>query len=263
MAPQPMIELNDVDFEYEGKRGRHAVQRGRSFSLRVDALRIAKGELVACIGPSGCGKTTLVNLIAGIVTPSRGTVRVNGREVSHMSDAARRRFRLAHIGLVFQEFELLEYLSARENAMLQARLLGGEHRHDAHRSVEAIAASLGISHVLDRVPRRLSQGERQRVAMCRALATRPGLVLGDEPTGNLDPDATQGTLDLLLSYAREHQATLLMVTHNHALLDQFDRVIDLREVARSSVARPDLEVDSLLAGAADGVPSHDAVRGRR
>ena len=263
MAPQPMIELTDVNFEYEGKRGRHAVQPGRSFSLRVDSLFIAQGELVACIGPSGCGKTTLVNLIAGIVTPSRGTVRVNDREVSRMGDAARRRFRLAHIGLVFQEFELLEYLSARENAMLQARLLGGEYRHDAHRSVEALAASLGISHVLDRVPRRLSQGERQRVAMCRALATRPGLVLGDEPTGNLDPDATQGTLDLLFSYAREHRATLLMVTHNHALLDQFDRVIDLREVARSSPVRSDRETVSPLVGGPEDVPPHDAMKGRR
>lgn len=218
-----MIELEAVRFSYRGGV--------RAFSLVVESLHVSKGECVACIGPSGCGKTTLLHLIAGVVVPESGRVEVAGADLALMSDSARRQFRLRHIGLVFQEFELLEYLSACDNAMLQARLLGETSRRDAITRVETLAEKLGVSHVLGRVPRRLSQGERQRIAMCRALATNPAVILCDEPTGNLDPDATQTTLDLLLRHAREDLSTLLMVTHNHALLHRFDRVIDLRMIS--------------------------------
>ncbi len=233
MASDPMIEIRGVSFIYP-----RAAAGELAFTLGIDSLTIDAGEHVACIGPSGCGKSTLVHLIAGIIKPISGEVRVAGEHLSAMSDAARRRFRLQHIGLVFQEFELLEYLSARENAMLQARLLGDSSLADAAAVVGSLAQHLGISGILGRGPRRLSQGERQRVAMCRALATKPSVILCDEPTGNLDPHATQNTLDLLLSHARERAATLLMVTHNHSVLERFDRVIDLREM--TSITRTSL-----------------------
>ncbi|MBC7772580.1 MAG: ATP-binding cassette domain-containing protein [Pyrinomonadaceae bacterium] len=215
-----MIHLEDVRFAYTGKEG-------AGFLLSVDDLRLGRGELAACIGPSGCGKTTLVSLIAGILTPDSGRIAVGGTEVSSLSDAERRRFRAERIGMVFQEFELLEYLSAMDNMLLPFLLRTGRVSSDAKGVARAIAHRLSIDHVLKRSPRRLSQGERQRVSIGRALVTGPGLILCDEPTGNLDPVATRTTLDLLLSQSLQTGATLLMVTHNHTLLSRFDRVIDL------------------------------------
>lgn len=227
-----MVAIDRVRFEYGRSSGRsdEATVR-REFALAIDELRIAKGERVACIGPSGTGKTTLVNLIAGILTPGSGSVTVDAAEVSALSDAERRRFRISHIGLVFQEFELLEYLSALENILLPYHVtphltLGPEVADRAR----ALADSMGIGHTLSRPPRGLSQGERQRVAICRALVTQPALLMCDEPTGNLDPATAATTLDLLFERVRDGDATLLMVTHNHGILDRFDRVIDICEL---------------------------------
>ena len=216
-----MIAIEDLRFTY-GDGG---------FDLAVDDLTIDSGEHVACIGPSGTGKTTLVNLIAGILVPERGRVSVDGEDVGLLTDGERRRFRISNIGLVFQEFELLEYLSALENILLPYHVT-------PHLSLDpsvterarVLADSMGIDHVLARRPRRLSQGERQRVAICRALVTEPKLLMCDEPTGNLDPCTAGATLDLLFARVTECAATLLMVTHNHGVLDRFGRVIDVTEL---------------------------------
>ncbi len=224
MAPQPMIELQSVRFEYGGA----PANAGGTFVLDVGTLTVGAGERAACIGPSGSGKTTLVNLVAGILVPSRGIVRVNSVEVSALSDAERRAVRLRDIGMVFQEFELLDHMSAMDNILLPYIIAGKSRAGDTAAAAADLAESLGIGHVLRRKPRRLSHGERQRVGICRALITRPRLLLCDEPTGNLDPDATAATLDLLLSQASERGATVVMVTHNHHLLDRFDQVIDMR-----------------------------------
>ncbi len=216
-----MIEFQNTTFAYPGSR----------FLLRVPELKVGAGEKVVLIGPSGSGKTTLLHLASGILRPERGTIRVDDTEISRLPDAARRNFRIRHIGLVFQEFELLEYLSVRENILLPYRVNGLLKLDRGVRSeVNALAESVGIAATLDRYPHRLSQGERQRVAICRALITRPQMIFADEPTGNLDPRTSRTIVDVLLRQADASDATVLMVTHDHSLLDRFDRVVDLEQL---------------------------------
>ena len=197
-------------------------------------LEIATGEKVAVIGPSGSGKTTLLHLIAGIHPPEAGRIRTQGVELTGLDDRRRREFRLGHVGLVFQEFELLEYLSVLDNVLLPYRI-GSRLRLDAAVRERAmrLATDVGIGDKVQRNARLLSQGERQRVAICRALLAEPGLLLADEPTGNLDPRNKGRVLDILVTQAEEHGSTLLTVTHDHGLLDRFDRVLDLSELAES------------------------------
>jgi putative ABC transport system ATP-binding protein len=213
-----MIRIDQLEFRYgEG-----------DFVLHLDRLRIERGTALAVIGPSGSGKTTLLHLIAGVAVPQRGEVTVDSTTLSRLSDAARRRYRIAAMGLVFQEFELLEYLSVLDNILLPYRISGALRLDgDARRRAAALAASVGIGDKARRLATRLSQGEKQRVAVCRALVTGPALLLADEPTGNLDPANRQLVLDMLFSFARETGATLVTVTHDHDRLDRFDRVIDL------------------------------------
>ena len=213
-----MIELRDVRFEYT---------RG-GFSLQVPELRIPAGARAAAIGPSGSGKTTLLNLIAGIEHPETGQIDTAGTRVDGLSAAARRSFRITNIGFVFQDFLLLDYLDVLQNILYPYRL-HHELRLDAAAQSRArrLAAELGIDRLLRRRPDELSQGERQRVAIARALVTAPKLVLADEPTGNLDPATKQHVLDLLFEQCRALSMTLLMVTHDHGLLERFDQLVDV------------------------------------
>lgn len=216
-----MVEMRDVRFAYAAS----------GFALHVPHLAIQQAEHAACIGPSGCGKTTLINLIAGILLPHEGQVCVAGEVISSLGDAARRARRIQRIGMVFQELELLEYLTAMENILLAYHVSSAVRlTSEARQRAQALAESCGIAHLLARRPRRLSQGERQRVAICRALVTGPQLVMCDEPTGNLDPASTDAAMTLLLEQCQAAGATLLVVTHNHALLDRFERVIDMGEL---------------------------------
>jgi len=214
-----VIRLHDLEFRYpEGE-----------FELRIADFRVERGERVAVIGPSGSGKTSLLHLVAGIVEPGRGRVQVAGAEVSAMGDAARREFRIRHVGLVFQEFELLEYLDVLDNILLPYRIHPALRLDRTVRErARSLARRMGIADKLHRLAPRLSHGERQRVAVCRALIAGPELVLADEPTGSLDPANKQRVLDLLLDYVRDHDATLLAVTHDHDLLDRFGRVVDFK-----------------------------------
>jgi putative ABC transport system ATP-binding protein len=205
------------------------------FTLRIEQLHIAAGEHVACVGGSGSGKTTLIHLLAGIEVPVHGSVRLADVAVSALPDAARAAFRLAHIGLLFQDLELLPYLCARDNILLPFHLAGGSAPTPARTAAaHALADSVGLpADLLRRRPHQLSQGERQRVALCRALITAPRLILCDEPTGNLDPEAAARVLDLVRARARELGATLFLVTHDHSLLPRFDRVLDMATLASS------------------------------
>ena len=207
---------------------------GEGFRLAVEELVVEPGRAVACIGPSGCAKTTLLHLVAGILTPDRGSVRVDGVELVGMPAVLRRRFRLRRVGLVFQEFELLEHLSVAENVLLPWSMGSGVGAAARQRLAE-LAEATGIAALLRRRPQRLSQGERQRVAICRALITAPRVLLADEPTGNLDPRTGGRVLDLLLEQAAAHGAALLMVTHDHALLSRFDAVVDLGAAVGAAV----------------------------
>jgi len=215
----PMIHVENLRFRYgEG-----------DFRLRVEHLDVERGSTVAFVGPSGSGKTTLLNLVAGIVPPLEGRVETDGVEVGSLSERDRRRFRVTRIGLVFQEFELLEYLSVVDNILLPYRINPALRLDGAVRCRAAeLAEHVGIADKLQRHPRNLSQGERQRVAVCRAVLPRPALLLADEPTGNLDPANKDRVLQILFDYAAETNSTMLAVTHDHDVLDRFDRIVDFK-----------------------------------
>ena len=222
-----MVEVEDISFGF-GTGG---------FRLRVPRISLDEGERLAIVGPSGSGKTTLLNLIAGILVPESGRIAVDGIEVTTLGDTARRRFRAGHIGFVFQDFALLDYLPARQNILYPYRItpalkLEAEVRDRA----DALAAACGIGDKLDRHPTELSQGEQQRVAICRALVTRPKLILSDEATGNLDPDSKVRILDLLFEQASEAGAAVLAVTHDHELLPRFERVLDFAQFRQGAAA---------------------------
>ncbi|MCA9124568.1 MAG: ABC transporter ATP-binding protein [Planctomycetales bacterium] len=182
------------------------------------------------IAPSGSGKTTLLNLIAGILCVRRGRVSVNNVVISSLSDAARRAFRLQNIGLVFQEFELIEHLTVLDNILLPCRITSAIRLQRKHRERAAeLARQVGLTDQLKQLVGKLSQGERQRVAICRALLLEPPVLLCDEPTGNLDPVNKDQVLDILFDYANQHGTTLLAVTHDHQLLSRFDDAIDCKQ----------------------------------
>ena len=211
------IAVRDVRFGY-GEGG---------FSLGVESLDVPAGTTAVCIGPSGSGKTTLLNLMAGILLPEAGSVSLGGVDWGSLADGQRRLRRISEIGLVFQEFELLEHLSVRENILLPYYVQPAlKLTAEAETHARELAQVAGIEALLGRKPRALSQGERQRVAICRALVAQPTVVLADEPTGNLDPNTTSVVLDLLLGQVRQRGATLIMVTHDHGLVSSFDRVIE-------------------------------------
>jgi len=217
-----MISIVDLEFQFPQS----------DFRLAVPALDVADGERVVIVGPSGSGKTTLLYLLASILTPTRGAIRVQNQPVSSLGDAARRALRVARIGLVFQSFELVSYLDVFENILLPYRLnpalqLTPEISH----RVEQLAAETGIAHRLGYFPHRLSQGEKQRVAICRAMLPEPPLLLADEPTGNLDPSAKQHVVDLLFQQIERTGATLVMVTHDTEIAARFPRVINCRDFA--------------------------------
>jgi putative ABC transport system ATP-binding protein len=233
MTPEPlshMITVTDLKFEYPGTE----------FQLRIPDLTIARQERVAVVGPSGCGKTTLLNLISGISLPAAGRVEVAGQLVSSLSDAQRRDFRIANIGMVFQQFELVEYLNVKQNVLLPFSINRSLDRKIATASrVAELAAEMGLTDKLNRLPHQLSQGEKQRVAVCRALITNPQLILADEPTGNLDPKNKQVILDLIFQQAAKHQQTVVVVTHDMSILDGMDRTIDFQQFRWENVSGED------------------------
>ncbi len=202
------------------------------FRLQTPALQIESGERVACIGPSGSGKSTFLALLAGILCPQSGRIEIDGEDWSQLSDAERRTRRLERIGFVFQEFELLEHLPVRENILLPSWLTRARpNARELEMLVSGLAESAGISELMKRSPSQLSQGERQRVAVCRALAQRPALVVADEPTGNLDRESSSAVRELLFSEARDRGTTLVVVTHDSGFAAEFDRVLDFGEFA--------------------------------
>jgi putative ABC transport system ATP-binding protein len=221
------LALNNLLFSY-GSKG---------FTLRLPQLEILPGESVALIGPSGSGKTTLLNLVAGILNPEEGRIALNGEIVSGFGKRQRRRIRLGGMGMIFQSFELLEYLDVRDNVLLQARLAPGVAITRAlEQRAEILAIELGLSGKWRRPVSALSQGERQRVAACRALLLDPPLVLADEPTGNLDPSNKRAVLDHLIALCARDGRMLLTVTHDHSLLPAFDRVIDMGDLLARDVS---------------------------
>lgn len=211
------VGLQSVEFAY-GKGG---------FGLSIPKLQIDSGQKVAFTGPSGSGKTTLLHLLSGISVPQLGTLQVGGHTLSSLKDDERRVFRIQHVGLVFQDFRLIDYLNVRENLLIPFRLNNALELTDkADQRLDSLAQELELTDKLQAKVDELSQGERQRVAIARALLPKPQIILADEPTGNLPPKNKAYILDLLFDQAASTGATLVMVTHDHALLDRFEQVID-------------------------------------
>jgi putative ABC transport system ATP-binding protein len=212
----PLVELQRVTKTYgEGALAVHA--------LRDVDLRVRSKEFVVLLGPSGSGKTTLLNVIGGIEPSTSGQVRVAGLDVGALDEEGRTRFRRQTLGFVFQFFNLIPTLTARENVELVAELQGAADR------AGPVLERVGLGERMDRFPAELSGGEQQRVAVARALAGGPRLLLGDEPTGALDLETGRSVLGLLRGMADELAQTVLIVTHNAAIAGMADRVLRMRD----------------------------------
>ncbi len=216
-----LIELAGIEKIYHmGKLEYHA--------LRGVDLAIEEGELIAVVGPSGSGKTTILNIIAGIDRPTAGTVSVDGRRIDEMSEEQLAVWRGAHVGVVFQFFQLLPTLSALENAILPLDFARrGTKRQRLQRARENLAL-VGLADKGDHLPAELSGGEQQRVAIARALAADPKLIVGDEPTGNLD-SATAAEMFELFARLNAEGKTVLYVTHDLELAGRAHRIVSIRD----------------------------------
>ena len=191
-------------------------------------LTAGRGEVVAILGASGSGKTTLLNLISGIDTPDTGSVRIDGIDVHAVGEPGRTLLRRRDIGFVFQFFNLIPTLTVGENVRLPMVLLDTDARQ-ARQRAQQLLGQVGLPAVADRYPETLSGGEQQRIAVARALAHRPKILLADEPTGNLDEDTGRQVFGLLSDMARHHDTTLLVVTHSPPVAAAADRVLYLRQ----------------------------------
>jgi len=192
--------------------------------LRIPSLTIAPGNHVGIYGPSGTGKTTFLNLISGLITVSSGSLKVNGTELSTLSEAKRDLFRAKHIGTIFQTFNLVEGYTAVENVMLGQVFLRG--RSDKSKAL-AMLDQVGLADRVNHVPAKLSVGQQQRVCIARALVNDPDILLADEPTGSLDPASATTVMDLIQEFSKGR--TLLLVSHDSTVLDRFQSRISLTE----------------------------------
>ncbi|MEE9449491.1 MAG: ABC transporter ATP-binding protein [Ignavibacteriaceae bacterium] len=215
-----MIHIDHLKYSYPNS----------DFHLNVEKLSINDKQKTAVIGPSGFGKTTMLNLIAGILVPDGGNVTVNEKIVSSYSEKERRDYRISEIGFVFQDFKLLEYLTVLDNILLPFRINAiVQLSKDVKSNAVKLASEMGIDDKLNKYPLKLSHGERQRVAICRALLNNPKIILADEPTGNLDPANKKHIMGILFNYVDSYDSTLITVTHDHELLKGFDEVIDFKD----------------------------------
>lgn len=220
----PSIELSRVTRTY----GAGTPEEVRA--LRGVDLTIPPGEFLSVAGPSGCGKTTLLNLLGLLDSPTAGEVRWNGEPVGHRTDRARARLRLEGVGFIFQRFYLLPTLTARENVELPMRALRVPRGERTRRTAELLK-EVGLKGREKAFPHQLSGGEEQRVAVARALANRPGLLLADEPTGELDSGNAQAILSLLERVRRDRNASLVVVTHNPDVARRAQRHLTMRDGA--------------------------------
>jgi putative ABC transport system ATP-binding protein len=228
-----MINIRELTFCYRGR----GPDRSSSFGMRVEAFVVPPGASTALVGPSGSGKTTLLGLIAGTLRADSGSIRVNDQAITNFNDGELGRFRIRQVGQVFQAFELLSYLTVTENVMLPSYISGIGRKTDIRKRAVDLLRGVGLESKLRAMPGELSQGEQQRVAVCRAMLNNPPLLLADEPTGNLDQENKQNVVDLLVEQSSHNSSTLLMVTHDESLLGNFDSVLDMRQVASPLIAK--------------------------
>lgn len=219
MSNGSALEINDAAVQLGGDSG---------FHLRAPDITLGAGEAMACVGPSGSGKTTLVRMASGLLRPDSGSVITLGQHLTSLDDGAIRSWRVRRVGLVFQDFALLAHLTALENILLPFYIGSGMRlTRDARQRAHELAAHLEVDHTLARRPNRLSHGERQRIAVCRALVTRPMLLLCDEPTASLDEDRASLVLSLMDRERMERNAAVVVTTHDHRVAERIGRVLDL------------------------------------
>jgi len=204
----------------------------RVSKLEVPALRgvdftVKEGEFVAVIGPSGCGKSTLLHLIGGLLQPTSGRILIEGVSISSVSDFERTEIRRQRMGFVFQSYNLLNTLTARENIALAKRIQGNGHYEDG--SARKILRMLGLENKMDHKPWELSGGEQQRVAIARAVINRPAILLADEPTGSLDSENSRMVLEMLRELNSVYGQTIIIITHDPEAAATADRVIEMRD----------------------------------
>lgn len=227
MHTEPVISLKKVSFTWPGSR---------QFGLNVSEFTLHKGERVLLLGQSGSGKSTLLSLLCGIVTPQHGSIHVAGYELSSLTASKRDRVRAEHMGVIFQQFNLLPYGNVADNILLplsfapqrrQRVASQGEVRIEAQRLCTALQLPTGV---LSTPVGELSVGQQQRVAVARALIGRPDIIIADEPTSALDSENQKAFMDLLLTQLAASQSSLLMVSHDASLAKYFDRVVQLEDL---------------------------------
>ncbi len=224
-----MLEIRDVKKSFTQPDGTML------HVLDIEEFRAKAGEQIVIVGHSGCGKTTLLHVIAGISRPDSGKVVIDGWDTAVLSEAERDQFRAAKIGYVFQTFNLLPAFSALENVMIGMAFADG--RADRERA-EMLLDRVGLSHRLTHKPSQLSVGEQQRVAVARAMANRPKVLLADEPTANVDSGNQQHVIDMLRGSCEQEGVALLLVTHSPEVAKQFDRIERLEEINRVLKSAP-------------------------
>jgi putative ABC transport system ATP-binding protein len=198
--------------------------------LDIPAWQMAANEQVAISGPSGSGKSTLLHVIAGLLSPSAGTVSVCGQELTGLGEAERDRFRAKHIGYIFQNFNLLQGYTALENVLMGMVFSSRKPNRDA---AAGLLSEMGLSQRMKHYPSEMSIGEQQRVAIARSLAKQPDLILADEPTGSLDPKHTLAVVEKLRDACREHGCSLLVVSHEQQVISSFEKRVAFLEMNRA------------------------------
>lgn len=219
MADESIVALRDLYLTLPSAAGPVEILRG------ID-LDIGAGETVSVVGPSGAGKSTMMMVMAGLERPTRGSVRVNGRELTELDEDRLALFRRDHVGIVFQSFHLIPTMTALENVAIPLEFAG---RGDAFDRARDELEAVGLSHRLTHYPGQLSGGEQQRVALARALVAEPALLLADEPTGNLDGHTGAQIIQLLFDLAENKRATLVLITHDTELAARCDRRIRIND----------------------------------
>ena len=218
-----IVEISNLEVVYDGGAGSLKV-------LDVPEWTVHRGEQVALFGASGSGKSTLLHVISGLLPATSGRVSICGEEISSMGEAARDHFRARHIGYIFQSFNLLEGYTAVENVLLGMTFSGAKPDHGF---AADILSELGLGDRLNHRPSQLSFGQQQRVAAARSLANKPELILADEPTGSLDPRRAQDVLGHLRGICKQHGCTLILVSHEAAIIEQFEQSVPFLELNRA------------------------------
>jgi putative ABC transport system ATP-binding protein len=220
MNSGPIIETRDLRKTYQ-------VGKVDVLALRGVDLTVKPGEFVAIVGPSGSGKSTLFHIIGGLTPPTSGEVRVAGQDLAAMTEAGRTRLRRRSVAFVFQKFNLLPNLTARDNIAIARHIGGFDSKPEA--SFEEALRLLGIANRLDHKPSELSGGEQQRVAIARAIVNHPAILLADEPTGNLDSESSKAVLEILRGLNERLGQTILMITHNPEAAAYGDYIVHMRD----------------------------------